>query len=162
MSSWWCWSRCMKMAPSKFDVFMIFTNHLINANCPNFNKRPCQMAPRWRWDNLVAGFQMLANLIHNNDNKLLKPLKNFHNENCIMYHAKKAGVAQRTQLPDSLCKTRLWPYNDKLDYMNNYPDTSPKQHQSVQLESVKVKLFQCFSCVMYRDNSCNGLCIGGE
>lgn len=102
---------------------------------------------------------ILANLIHNNDNKLLKPLKNVHNENCIMYHAKKAGVAQRTQLPDSLCKTRLWPYNDKLDYMNNYPDTSPKQHQTIQLESVKVKLFQCFSCVMYRDNSCDGLCI---
>lgn len=106
----------------------------------------------------ISRLFILANLIHNNDNQLLKPLNNFHNENRTMYPAKWASVAQRTRLPghDSLCKTRLWLNSDKLDCMNNYPDMSPKQHQTLQLESVKVKLFQCFSWAMYRDNSCNG------
>lgn len=165
------WSRCMNMAPSKFDVFMFFTYHFISAKCPNFSKQPCQMAQRWRccWIAYVVGFEVsllhvvkcrcfvlldiLANLIHNKDNKLLNPLNYFHNKNCVMYLAKKAGAAKRTRPPDSLCRTRLWPYNDKLDYMNNYPDTSPKQHQTLQLESVKVKLFQCFSWAMYRETT---------
>ena len=54
------WSRCIKMAPAKFDVFMFFfTHHFINAKCPNFSERPCQMAQRWRWDSLAAGLHML-------------------------------------------------------------------------------------------------------
>lgn len=32
------WARCITMLPSKFDVFMIWTYHLFNAKCPNFNK----------------------------------------------------------------------------------------------------------------------------
>lgn len=78
--------------------------------------------------------------------------------------AKKACVAPKTRLPGhgSLCRTRPWPNSDKLACMSNYPDTSPKQHQTLQLECVKVKLFQCFGWAMYRDNSCNGFWDGGE
>ena len=86
-----------------------------------------------------------------------KPLNNFCNENHSMHPAKKTSVALTTWLPGhkSVCKARLWHDGDKLDCMNYYPDISPEQHQSLWLESVKVKSFQCFSWAMYRDNSCN-------
>lgn len=154
------WPRCINMAHSKFDVLMFFTYHFINAKRPNFNKHSCQMAQRRRWDSLAAGLHVLLDLRSVSCTRLIWKAQMF----CIIRHfgnshpqqwqtllnqvqgenrARKAGVARSTRLPghNSLCKTRLWPNNDRLDCMNNYPDTRPKQHQTLQLESVKVKLF---------------------
>lgn len=83
---------------------------------------------------------------------------NYSFEKCT---AKKAGV----DLGDQLCRhyllqiTKVW---HKPDYLNNYSDLVPKLHQILQPKSVKVKLFQCFSWAMYRDNSCNGFCNEAE
>lgn len=69
------WSRCIKMVPSKFDVFMylfwfvlvfyafFFTYHFISAKYPNFNKWSCQMAQRQRWDSPAAGFDMFLDIL---------------------------------------------------------------------------------------------------
>lgn len=82
--------------------------------------------------------------------------------NCMYIFCKKTGEYPELCGTIPLCQTRIWPNNGELDCMSNYPDTCPKLHQILQLESVKVKLFQCFSGAMYSDNSCSGFWDGAE
>ena len=65
MSSWWCWFMIQVHEDGSFPVWCLYVfvmYHFINAKCPSFNKRPCQMAQRWRWDSRTAGLHVLVNL----------------------------------------------------------------------------------------------------
>lgn len=158
--------ECMMKAPQfmfyfSFYVF-IYSLHRFNAKCSNLNTQAWLMGQRWGRDRPAAGLHMSLDARHLHSLGLIwkatcftllhiwqtsstpKPTNSRSHRITfiikiiprILLEDKCSPENMITWAPFSV-QTKLWHGSDKIDCMNNYPDTSPKQHQTLRDESVR-------------------------
>ena len=144
-----------------FYVF-IYSLHHFNAKCSNLNTQACLMGQRWGRDRPAAGLHMLLDKRHLRSlswserctcftllhiwqtSSTPKPTNSRSHRITFTMKIIPHILLEDKCSPENMTpwapfnrQTQPWHESDKIDCMNNYPDMSPKWHQTFWDESVR-------------------------